>query len=531
MDRNSTKWPIQPMAFFPAFICMVVFISVGILNTDALGSFLNGALDVLSAKFGWLYMLVALACVVFSLYFSFSKFGDIRIGGQDAKPDLTMWQWFSICLCSGIGTGILFWGMGEPMFFYAEPSQASGLVPFSHQAGVNAISQAAFHWTIMQYSMYTMGALGAALVAYGKASNFSVSASLSGLLGEKAAGTVGHIINGICLFALCGAVSCSMGAALLQIGSGLNNLFGVSEGKLLWLVIAIVITATYTFSSITGMKKGLSFLSSLNTKIFLGLALVMLLLGPTNFIADIGVAALGDMFSTFFDKATVTNALTTDQWAKNWTVQYWASMIVVAPLIGLFYARLAKGRTVRQFIAMTIFGPSAFCFIWISIFGGTAIYLQSSGSFDMWASIQANGMQNTVFAIFNQYPLAKVFIAVFLFAIFASLVTYADPMTSVLATLSCKSLHIDQEPPRTLKLLWGGTIGTIAYLIIATGGIDGIRGMFTLIGFPLMFLLIGICVSAVISAARYFEKGAAMDSVVTPVEGSCTRGRLGSSAE
>nr|KAH0481949.1 MAG: hypothetical protein KVP17_004640 [Porospora cf. gigantea B] len=453
-----------------------------------------------------MYMLVALACLAFSVYFSFSKFGNIRIGGKDAKPDLTMWQWFSICLCSGIGTGILFWGMGEPMFHYAHPPEATGIVPFSHQAGVNAISQAAFHWTIMQYCMYTMGALGAALVAYAEETNFSVSTSLEGLLGSKTAGTVGHVINGVCLFALCGAVSCSMGAALLQIASGLNNLIGLPEGKFTWLLIAICITATFTISSITGMKKGLSALSSLNTKIFLGLAIAMLLLGPTNFIADIGVSALGNMVTTFFDKATITNALTADQWAKNWTVQYWASMIVVAPLIGLFYSRLAKGRTVRQFIAMTVFGPSVFCFIWISIFGGTAIYLQSSGSFDMWASIQANGMQNTVFAIFNQYPLAKLFIGVFLLAVFASLVTYADPMTSVLATLSCRSLNIAQEPPRRLKLLWGCTIGTISYLIIATGGIDGIRGMFTLIGFPLMFLLIGICVSAVKSANLYFAK-------------------------
>lgn len=501
MSSKQEPLSLEKLAFIPAFACMVVFIAVGIGNTDALGGFLNGALDVLSARFGWLYMLVALACFLFSVYFCMSKFGDIRFGGQDAKPDLTMWQWFSICLCSGIGTGILFWGMGEPMYFFAEPAQASGLVPFSHKAGVNAVSQAAFHWTIFQYSMYTMGALGAALVAYGEANRFSVSASLQGLLGERAGGFVGHMVNGICLFALCGAVACSMGAALLQIGSGLNNLFGIPEGKVTWFGIAFVITATYTISSITGMKKGLSFLSSLNTKLFFALALTMLVLGPTTFIADIGVAALGDMLNTFFSKATITNALTTDQWAKNWTVQYWASMIVVAPLIGLFYARLAKGRTVRQFIVMTIFGPSIFCFLWICIFGGTAIYLQSSGTFDMWASIQTNGMQNTVFAIFNQYPLAKLFIIVFLFTVFASLVTYADPMTSVLATLSCKLVHVDQEPPRVLKLVWGITIGSIAYLIIATGGINGIRGMFTLIGFPLMFLLIAICVSAVLSAS------------------------------
>jgi choline-glycine betaine transporter len=502
LKQEYSKIEIQKMAFWPAFVGMVLFITIGVFRTETLGDFLNGALDVISVKFGWLYMLVGLGCFILSLYFCFSKYGDIRIGGKDAKPDLTMWQWFTVCLCSGIGTGILFWGMAGPMNYFAQPPEYTGIVPFSYEAGINAISQAGFHWTFIQYSMYTIGALGVALVAYNKSENFSVSASLKGIIGEKADGPLGNFIDGICIFALCGAVSCSMGAALLQVGSGLANLFGIAENNITWLIIAIVIAFTFTFSSIKGMKSGLSFISSLNTKIFFGLAAAMLILGPTNFIADIGVSGLGNMITTFFEKATVTNALTTDQWAKGWTVQYWASMIVVAPLIGLFYARLAKGRTVRQFISMTILGPSIFCFVWITIFGGTAIYLQSTGTFDMWASMQQYGLQNTVFAIFSQYPFTKLLIGVFLFALVASLVTYADPMTSVLATLSCKSMRVDQEPPRLLKLLWGCTIGAISYLIIATGGIDGIRGMFTLIGLPLLFIMIGIGIAAIKSAKK-----------------------------
>lgn len=504
---NSFKRSVEPISFWPSFICISLFISCGIFFTEGFGNFLNNSLDVISQNFGWLFMLAGIFAFALCLFFVLSRYGDMKFGGQDAKPELGNWQWFTICLCSGIGTGILFWGMGEPMFFYAEPAQATGYAPFSRDAGVNAISQATFHWTIIQYSFYTLGALAVAFVAYNKNVGFAVSSSLYGLIGEKHKGWIGKLVNGLCIFTLCGAVASSMGAALLQIGSGLNNLFGFETGPTLWLFIAIAITATYVLSSISGMKSGLTKISSLNTFIFIGMALFMLIFGPTRFILDIGVASLGDLANTFFDKASITNALTEDEWAKNWTVQYWASMVVVAPLIGLFYARLAKGRTVREFVSVTILGPSIFGFIWISIFGGTAIDLQSTGKFDMWQSIQQNGMENTVFAIFNNMPLSSLFIGVFLFAVFTSIVTYADPMTSVLSNLSSKSSKVDEEPPRVMKLIWGISIGTIAYLIIATGGIDGIRGMFTLIGFPMMFLLFFIGVAAVKSArAMYIEQ-------------------------
>ncbi|WP_068088838.1 BCCT family transporter [Polycladidibacter stylochi] len=506
MKNGQDKTSIQPLSFWPAFICMAVFIFAGIMFTDQMGGFLNGVLDTISARFGWLFMISGLIAFFTIIYLLFSKYGDIRLGGKDAKPDLSLWQWFSICLCSGIGTGLLFWASAEPMFFFAEPAQAWNVEPFSREAGITAISQTAFHWTIMQYSMYTICALAVAMVVYSRDESYSVSTTLYGLLGKKHSGVVGTIINAVCIFTLGGAVASSLGGALLLIASGLENVFGIESGNFVWLITAVVITVVFTTSSISGMKKGLSMIADANTKIFIGLAIFVLIFGPSIFIADIGVTAFGDFLTKFFNKATITNAMTTDEWAKGWTVQFWASFFVVAPLIGLFYARLGRGRTVREFIAMTLFGPSLFCFVWIAIFGGSAIHLQSTGTLDIWANIQTNGMASTVFAIFGSLPLAKVTMVIFIIAIIASLVTYADPMTSVLATLSCKSSSVDEEAPKYLKLIWGPAIGTVGYIIIATGGIDGIRGMFTLIGFPLMFLVLAICVSAVKTARMLVAK-------------------------
>ncbi|MTI15959.1 hypothetical protein E1162_01760 [Rhodobacteraceae bacterium RKSG542] len=498
MNNTSDRQGLQPLSFWPAFICMAAFILMGVLFTDQMGAFLNGVLDTISARFGWLFMACGLVSFFTIFYLFFSKYGDIRLGGAEEKPDLTLFQWFSICLCSGIGTGLLFWASAEPMFFFAQPAEAWAVEPFSRDAGIIAISQTAFHWTIMQYSMYTLCAVAVAMVVYNrKNETFAVSTTLYGLLGKEHTGTIGKIVNGVCIFTLGGAVASSMGGALLLIGSGLENVFGIPSNSAVWLVVAIIMTAVFTISSITGMKKGLALIADINTKVFVGLALFVLVFGPTNFIADLGVTAFGDFLGGFFERATITNAMTTDEWAKGWTVQFWASFFVVAPLIGLFYARLGRGRTVRQFIAMTLFGPSAFCFIWIAIFGGTAIYMQDSGTLDIWANIQANGMETTVYSIFSSLPLSKLTMIVFVLAIIASMVTYADPMTAVLATLSCKQSTVDEEAPRKLKIIWGAAIGTVAYLIIATGGADGIRGMFTLIGFPLMFLVMFVCWSAI----------------------------------
>ena len=283
-------------------------------------------------------------------------------------------------------------------------------------------------------------------------------------------------------------------------------MFGLPEGNALWLMIAIFITVIFTTSSVLGLKKGAKFLSSLNAKVFIGMAIFVVIVGPRVFMIDIAFEAYGDMFSTFLDKLTITNALTTDNWARDWTVQYWASFVVVAPLIGLFYARLSKGRTIRQFILMSILGPSIFISIWISIFGGSAIFFQNTGVADIWGSIQQSGMQSTVFNVFREFPLAIPFTIIFLLTMCASLITYADPMTSVLSALSCKTIKIEDEPPRFLKLIWGVFIGSMAFILIATGGIDGVRGMFTLIGFPLIFVLALMCIATIKMARSYLDK-------------------------
>lgn len=504
-DLNKTS-NIQPLAFWPAAVAMIAFVACGVFASDTLGNILNGALSIISQRFGWLFMLFCLGILFLLLFVAFSRFGDIRIGGKNARPELTMWQWLSIALCSSIGTGILFWGLGEPIYHLATPAEATGIQPFTRAAGIYAVSQAAFHWTLIQYALYTFSGVAIAVTAY-NATTFSIGNSLEGLLGkERAHGPVGQFCNALCIFSLCGGVGCSTAVAVLQAGGGLHTLFGMPENNFTWLLITLVITGIFVVSAVTGMKKGLSIISDINAKIFLGMLLFIFLVGPTTFLADLMTTSFGDYLSTFWQKATISNILTTDEWAKSWTVQYWASYIGCAPLIGMFYARLAKGRTMRQFIFVSLLVPSAFSFVWISMFGGMTVNLQLSGTFDIWKNVQENGMQHAVFSVLQSFPFASVFICVFLFALICSIVTYADPMTGVLASMSSRIANIEQEASRPLKILWGLSIGATAYLLIVSGGVNSVRGLFTLVGFPLMLLMIAVAVSTMKSCNKVWNE-------------------------
>jgi choline-glycine betaine transporter len=489
---------INPHAFWPGYIVLVVFISLGLLNQAAFKSVLDTCTVWLNTNMGWLNVLSSLLIILFTFGIAFSKIGDIRFGGEDAKPEYTLWQWFSMALCGCIGIGILFWGMGEPIFHMMQPPKGLPLEPGSRAAGIFAISQALLHWSVAQYCIYTICGVVIALVAYNKRYPLSVAASLYSLFPKHWRPAVTSIIHAACLFSLCCAVACSLGAGLMQVGSGTGYLLGMVPGKVMWGLIAFVIITLYTVSSTTGIKRGMQFLSAQCTRVFILFLLFTLIFGPTLFILTIGTEAFGYFLDTFFRNSTLLNAMVPDDpWPSNWLIVFMAAFFIYAPLLGLFLARLGRGRTVRQFILINVIPPTFFCYAWMAIFGGTAINFQWTGAFNIWNQVQQHGLESTVFAILQQFPMSTGLIIVFVVTIVVSFATLADPMTSVLATISTKGLRVEEEAPPRLKIVWGVTAGLIAYLLVASGGIDSLRGMLSLAGFPMMLLTILMCVSLV----------------------------------
>jgi len=489
--KEADRSKINPFAFWPSFIIATGFILLGVTNQEIFKNFLSDALNWISVSFGWFYLLFSLAIILFVFCIAFTKIGDIRFGGADAKPEYTLWQWFSMALCGGIGTGILFWAMGEPIYHMAAPPVAIGAEPFTRNAGIFAVSQAMLHWTFAQYAMYSLCGVAIGLMAYNRCKPLSVSSVLDPFLPAQYKKPVKTFVNAACLFCIVGAVSCSMAAGLMQIGSGLDILFGIPANEISWFMIAAIIIGIYILSSLSGMKKGLRYLSSFCTTVFLCMLVLVLILGPTLFILNIGTEAIGNLINNFFTHSLILPTMTDgDTWPKDWIIQFMASFFVYAPLIGLFLTRLAKGRTVRQFILMNIFAPSLFCIIWISVWGGSAVFFQFTGQFDVWNSVNSNGIASTIFALLSNIPMGGVISIVFVVAVFASFTTLADPMASTMATLSTKGLLVSDEAPGFLKITWGCTFGFIAYLLVASNGADAVRGLFSIVGLPMAIMMI-----------------------------------------
>ena len=493
---------INHAALWPALAVLAIFIGYGVLQTEALGSLLSAILYGMADFGGWFFCLFTIIIIILTFVLALSKIGDIKIGGPDAVPAYKTWNWITMSLCGGIGTGLLFWAMGEPMYHFMTPPVAAGVDPGSRDAAIFAISQAMWQWSIPQYCLYTICAVAFALTAYNMKKPLAFGPVLDSAIGKKSEG-LETFIHGLSIFTMCGAVACSMGVGLMQIGAGLSNLLGITPNPVVWLVVAVIITVVFTLSCVSGIGTGLKKMSSFTTIAFIGILIYVVIFGPSVFSANLGTEAIAALLDHPLERTAILSTMAPgDSWAADWEIQYWASFIVYAPIIGMFLSRMAKGRTLRQFILVNVLAPSIFCMVWIAVFGGVAINMQVSGTFDIWNAVSTNGMEATIFYILDSFPLGKLLIVVFLVAICTSFSTLADPMAAACATMSVKGLSVDDEPPRQIKILIGVIMGAIAYILVASGGVGSVKGMWVIIGLPIAFVKIVVVLSVFRNGAR-----------------------------
>ncbi len=463
-------------------ILFAIEILLGVFATDTFGAVMSKMMYLVGDNFGWWINLCAMFAVLVGIAYIISHYGDIRIGGADAKPEYTTWQWFSISICGGIGCGLLFWAMGEPIFHYMQPPTAVGAEPQSRAAAVFAVGQAMFDWSFVQYFIYAIPAAVFALLTYNCRRTLSFRSLVKEVTGRDIVWltTLLHIF---CGFAVACGVSNSMAAGLMQMSGGLNAVFGTEQNAKVYLFIVVFVATVFILSSVTGMNKGLSYVSTACMICFIGLMIYVVIVGNEQFIGKLGVESFGNMLDNFFGKITYNNALAeNDQWANEWTITFWNSFFIFAPVMGMFLARMGKGRTVREFLLVEILIPSLFCCLFISIFAGSIIYTQSSGSVDVWAKVQELGMQTAIYQVLGSMPGGKAVQFIFLVTVGLSLITLADPNTAAIATLCVHGQPIDEEPPKKIKIIIGVMISGVAYLLVISGGVDAVKGLLNIGG-------------------------------------------------
>lgn len=490
---------VKHRVFWPPFLVLVLSVIYSLVDVQGFLSHASQLNSFLLDRFGWLYSLSVVSFLMICIWVYFSPISKVRIGGSLAKPLLSRWRWFAITLCTTIATGILFWGTAEPLMHLHNPPQGLHIPPDSVESLRFSMSTMFMHWTILPYAIYTTAGLLFALVYYNLKRPFSLGSMLYPLFGEKTTGWLGEIIDAICLYSLVAGMAASLGAGILTISGGMETLLGMVSNPVTLFIITALIVGTFVISAASGLMKGIRILSDWNLKAFIGLAVFVFLAGPTLFMLKIGVEGLGEFLQTFFQRSLYVGLTEDDHWAKDWTLFYWANWLAWTPVTALFLGRLAIGYTVREYIQYNLILPSLFGGLWMVIFSGSALEMDffTEGS-PMHAILESEGYENVIFALFEQLPLAKITSLVFLGITFLSFVTASDSNTSAMSGIS--STGISPENPEAsllVKLVWGITVGAVAYIMVTFSGVDGIRMTSNLGGFPALFLVILVAVSLV----------------------------------
>ncbi len=497
VEQGSTKGiGLRPAVFLPAFVLIFLTIIYAMLNEEGFLQATTYVKDIMINSFGGFFSLTGVAALIMVVAAYFSKFGDFKIGGENAVPLIPRHSCIFIVLCTTIAAGILFWGTEEPIYHLAYPPSSLGIEPMSHEAAKYAMETMFLHWTFMPYAFYTVPTLVFAYAYYNMKKPYSIGSQIAPLFKEKHQKKMNDVIDVITLFAICFAIASSFGTSVLNIGGGLNTVFAIPNTVWLWTGIAIIGSITFILSAKSGLFKGIKYLSTINVYVYVFILLVFLLFGPTAYIFNGATEALGGFLTNLFDKALFTGTFAEDSWPQGWTTFYWSNWIAWAPVTAVFLARLAYGYTIKQIIVTTFLLPSIFSMVWMSILSGTAIYLQMSGTVDILAILNDKGPGFATYAVIDYFAFATIISAVYVFAVFISFVTATDSTLNAMAGISSQGL-VDgaQEAPVMLKIAWGGVITAISIIFISFLGLDGIKMLSYLGGIPSLILGI-LCVVA-----------------------------------
>ncbi|MCH7342370.1 BCCT family transporter [Pelomonas sp. CA6] len=471
----------------------------GLLDPLGMGSFFEGALAQLTRKLGWLYLWVVLGLVLTCLGLAFSRLGRLKLGAEDEEPAFSRPAWFAMLFAAGMGIGLVFWGVAEPVSHYLRPPP--GVAAQTPEAANVAMRYAIFHWGLHPWAVYSVVGLAIGFFQFRRGKPALIS-SATDTLPWPWMRRVGPLVDGLALVATAFGVAASLGVGALQINAGLARVFGLPVGLGPQLAIIAATTALFLASSVSGVDRGVKWLSSANLLLAAALALAVFLLGPTVAIIDNFSNALGAYLSELLRMSLRMTPFRDSSWVSDWTVFYWAWWISWSPFVGVFIARVSRGRTIQEFVLGTVLAPTLAAALWFSVFGGTALHLQIFGGQPIAAAVQAD-IATALFSVFDALPGGTLMslAATLLVAVF--FITSGDSATLVLASMSRGGREGDS--PAWLKLLWGLMVAAIAASLLGAGGIKALQTATVVFALPFTAVL-ALLALALWRAARDDER-------------------------
>ncbi|PNI08133.1 choline transporter [Arthrobacter sp. AFG7.2] len=514
-ERRNRKLVLDKWTFGITGVIALAFIAWGFLGRDSLATVSTDALGWVMEYTGWLFMVLASLFVVFVLWLALGRFGNIPLGKDGEKPEFRTISWIAMMFAAGMGIGLMFYGVAEPLYHFISPPPGTvdGRTPEAIQT---AMATSIFHWTLHPWAMYAVVGIAMAYGTYRLGRRQLISAAFTSLFGVRTVeGPVGKFINILAIFATLFGTAASLGLGALQIGSGITSNGWAGEiGTPVLVVIVAILTFCFVASAASGISRGIQWLSNINMVLAVVLAVIVFVAGPTLFILNLIPSAVGDYASDLAKMATRTEAVGDEAlraWLSGWTIFYWAWWISWTPFVGMFIARISRGRTIRQFVTGVLLVPSIVSVIWFGIFGGTAFQVQQQADktddpadgiakmVDGASTIDFDGalfelvknLQMPGWAVSAVIVLAMVLVAIFF-------VTGADSASIVMSSLSSNG---SSEPRRGLVIFWGSLTGAVAAVMLLAGGnepseaLSGLQRITIVAALPFVLVMFLLCIA------------------------------------
>ncbi|MCX4965995.1 BCCT family transporter [Streptomyces sp. NBC_00654] len=477
-------------------VLTLAFVLWGSVATDSLERVSSRLLNGLIHNGGWAFMLAASGFVVFALWLSISRYGKISLGQEGEEPEFRTVSWVAMMFSAGMGIGLMFYGVSEPLAHFIDPP------PGTHPADAAEAMQTAmattlFHWTLHPWAIYAVVGLAIAYSTYRRRRRQTISAVFEPLIGARHAhGGIGRFIDILAIFATLFGSAASLGLGALQIGSGFHELnWKEKTGTGLLVAIIGVLTIAFVASAVSGVEKGIQWLSNTNMVLALILVVFVFIAGPTIIVLDLLPTSIAAYFGDLAQLAGRTEATGKDkvaEWLGSWTVFYWAWWISWTPFVGMFIARISRGRTIRQFVGGVILVPSAVSLVWFAVFGGSAIKLQEAGRLG-----DADTPEAQLFGVLQEFPIPTVMSVLVMVLVGIFFVSGADAASIVMGTLSQKGVL---EPAKWVVIFWGVVTGAVAAVMLLIGdgkgdALAGLQNLTILVAAPFTIVMIGMCVA------------------------------------
>lgn len=514
---------LDPVVFGVTAAVAIGFLLWGFLDTESLAGAADPALDWVMDNIGWLFVLTASGFVVFVLWLAMSRFGNIPLGRDDEEPEFRTISWISMMFAAGMGIGLMFFGVSEPLTHFINPPPGTG--PDGNQAAVqNAMATTLFHWTLHPWAIYAVVGLAIGYGVYRKGRLHLISAAFAPLIGKHAHGPAGKVIDILAIFATLFGSATSLGLGALQIRSGLEIVGGIGRtGNALLIGIIALLTCAFVVSAVSGVARGIQWLSNINMVLAGVLALFVFVVGPTVFMLNLIPTSVGSYLADLAMMSARTGAEgeVVNDWLESWTIFYWAWWISWTPFVGMFIARISRGRTIRQFVTGVLVVPSVVSLVWFCVLGGSAIRVEQQGG-------QLTGADTTIegqlFGLLENFPLTAIASVLVMILVGIFFVTGADSASIVMGSLSERGTI---EPAKRTVIFWGVATGAVAAVMLLIGGEDALTGLQTIVilaSVPFVLVMCGLAIALMkdlrrdpMMVRRQYARDAVDDAVIAGV--------------